>query len=45
LSAARQAVETFVPEAQPEEAISVKAPPGGWDQVVTAARKTGVTPR
>jgi localization factor PodJL len=45
LSAARQSVEAFVPESQPEEAISVKAPPGGWDQVVTAARKTGPASR
>ena len=45
LSAARQNVEAFVPEAQPEEAISVKAPPGGWDQMVAAARKTGPTSR
>ena len=36
LSAARQNVEALVPEAQPEEAISVKAPPGGWDQMVAA---------
>jgi hypothetical protein len=45
LSAARQSVETFVPEVQPEDAISAKAPPGGWDQVVTAARKTGSASR
>jgi localization factor PodJL len=45
LSAARQSVEAFVPEAQPEEAISVKAPPGGWDQMVAAARKTAPASR
>jgi localization factor PodJL len=45
LSAARQGVETFVPEIQPEEAVSAKAPPGGWDQVVTAARKMSAAPR
>ena len=45
LSAARQSVEAFVPEVQPEEAISAKAPPGGWDQVVTAARKLGSASR
>jgi localization factor PodJL len=45
LFAARQSVETFVPDAQPEEAISVKAPPGGWDQMVAAARKTGPASR
>jgi localization factor PodJL len=45
LSAARQSVEAFVPEVQPEEAISVKAPAGGWDPVVAAARKTGSVSR
>jgi localization factor PodJL len=39
LSAARQSVESFVPDVQPEEATSAKAPPGGWDQVVTVAHK------
>jgi len=43
LSAARQSVESFVPDVQPEEATSVNAPPGGWDQAVTAAaRKVNV---
>jgi len=37
LEAAKQAVEAFVPERQPEEANATKAPPGGWDQVVAAA--------
>jgi localization factor PodJL len=45
LSAARQSVETFVAEVQPEEAISAKAPPGGWDEVVTAARKVSAAHR
>jgi localization factor PodJL len=45
LSAARQSVEAFVPEIQPEDAISVKAPAGGWDPVVAAARKTGSASR
>jgi localization factor PodJL len=37
LEAAKQAVEAFVAEHQPEEANATKAPPGGWDQVVAAA--------
>jgi localization factor PodJL len=37
LESAKQAAETFVPEPQPDEATSTKAPPGGWDQVVAAA--------
>ena len=37
LDAAKQSVEAFVAERQPEEANATKAPPGGWDQVVAAA--------
>jgi localization factor PodJL len=37
LESARQAVEAFVATPQPDEATAVKAPPGGWDQVATAA--------
>jgi localization factor PodJL len=37
LDAAKQALEAFVPEHQPEEASATRAPPGGWDQVVAAA--------
>jgi localization factor PodJL len=37
LAAAKGAVETFRPEPQPEAAIEVKAPPGGWDAPVAAA--------
>lgn len=32
LAAAQQAVKAFVPAPQPAEAISVTAPPGGWDR-------------
>jgi localization factor PodJL len=32
LIAAKLAVQTFVTEPEPEQAVSVKAPPGGWDQ-------------
>ena len=31
LAAAQETVRTFVPDAQPEEAIAVAQPPGGWD--------------
>jgi localization factor PodJL len=43
LAAAKLAAQTFQPEAQPDEAINVKAPPGGWDRAtsaVTPAKKT-----
>jgi len=36
LAAARLAVQTFVPESQPDEALSVRAPPGGWDRATSA---------
>jgi localization factor PodJL len=41
LESAKQAAEAFVPEQQPDEATSAKAPPGGWDQVVAAAPTKG----
>jgi len=34
LAAARQAVETFKPAPQPEQATAVPEPPGGWDRGV-----------
>jgi localization factor PodJL len=53
LAAARLAVQTFTPESQPDEAVNVKAPPGGWDRTASAAapvkhkpvsnRKTGAS--
>lgn len=53
LTAAKLAAQTFTPEAQPDEAINVKAPPGGWDRTASTAtppkhkpapsRKTGAT--
>jgi localization factor PodJL len=46
LNAARLAAQSFVPETQPEEAIAVKAPPGGWDEAAAPAKpKTRVRPR
>ena len=37
LVAARLAVQTFAPEPQPEEAVTVRTPPGGWDNATAAA--------
>jgi localization factor PodJL len=31
LSAAKLAIQTFTPESQPDDAINVASPPGGWD--------------
>ena len=31
LAAAKLAVQTFTPEKQPDEAVNVSAPAGGWD--------------
>jgi localization factor PodJL len=45
LSAVRQSVETFVPQNQPDDAVSVKTPAGGWDQEITAARKMSTASR
>jgi localization factor PodJL len=36
LVAARLAVQTWTADPQPEEAVSVKAPAGGWDHAVAA---------
>ena len=32
LSLAQQAVQSWSPQKQPEAAVEVKTPPGGWDQ-------------
>jgi localization factor PodJL len=37
LVAAKLAVQTFAAEPPPDEAMNVKAPPGGWDRAVTTA--------
>ncbi len=31
LAAAKLAIQTFTPEAQPDDAVAVGTPPGGWD--------------
>jgi localization factor PodJL len=38
LNAARIAVQTWSPQAQPEEAITVKMPAGGWDHPAAGAK-------
>ena len=43
LAAAKLAAKAFVPEAQPDEAINVKTPPGGWDRA--AVTTVPVKPR
>jgi localization factor PodJL len=39
LAAAKQAAQAFIPEREPEEATSLKAPPGGWDRAQAPAAK------
>ena len=45
LAVARQAVDAFAAEQAPEEAASVKPPPGGWDQAQPAKRKPASSAR
>jgi localization factor PodJL len=40
LAAARLAIQTFTPEPQPEDAVKVATPPGGWDGASTQANGT-----
>jgi localization factor PodJL len=39
LAAAKLAIQTFVPEGQPDDAINVASPAGGWDGPAQAAAK------
>jgi localization factor PodJL len=39
LAAAKHAVQSVVPEREPEEAVNLKAPPGGWDHTPAAPAK------
>ncbi len=39
LAAAKLAAQGFAPEREPDEAINLKAPPGGWDYVPAAPAK------
>ncbi len=38
LNVAMQAVQTWMPEHQPEAAVEVKPPPGGWDAAASSAQ-------
>jgi localization factor PodJL len=40
LAAAKLAIQTFTPEAQPDDAVSVGTPPGGWDAAPPAKTAT-----
>jgi localization factor PodJL len=44
LAAARQTVARFVPELQPQDAISVREPPGGWDRAASTAQHSAAVP-
>jgi localization factor PodJL len=46
LAAAKLAIQTFTPEPQPEDAINVATPPGGWDSapVPVVAAKPAAKP-
>ena len=44
LAAAQETVRTFVPDAQPEEAIAVAQPPGGWDVAAEAPPRARLRP-
>lgn len=39
LAMAKAAAQGFTPEREPDEAINLKAPPGGWDKAPTAQAK------
>src|SRR5205085_10779194 len=43
LAAAKLAIQTFTPEPQPDDAINVAGPAGGWDAAPTAAPKQATT--
>jgi localization factor PodJL len=44
LESAKASVEAFAPMPQPDEAITVRAPAGGWDQIAAAATTKSRTP-
>jgi len=44
LAAAKLAIQTFTPEPQPDDAINVAGPAGGWDSAPAAAIKPAVKP-
>jgi localization factor PodJL len=44
LAAAKLAIQTFTAEPQPDDAVNVATPAGGWDQAPTAAAKPAAKP-
>jgi len=44
LAAAKLAIQTFTPEQQPDDAVNVAIPPGGWDSAPVAARPAAAKP-
>ena len=44
LAAAKLAIQTFTPEPQPDDAVNVAAPAGGWDSAPAASAKPAVKP-
>ena len=44
LAAARLAIQTFAPEQQPDDAVNVATPPGGWDAAPATAARPAVKP-
>jgi len=40
LAAAQQAVKSFVPESQPQDAVTVREPVGGWDNAASTPVRT-----
>jgi localization factor PodJL len=44
LAAAKLAIQTFTPEPQPDDAVNVPTPPGGWDSVPASAPSAAVKP-
>jgi len=45
LVAARLAVQTWTADTPPDEAMNVKAPPGGWDATASTAKPTATVRR
>jgi localization factor PodJL len=44
LAAARLAVQTFIAEPQPDDAVNVATPPGGWDAAAPTVAKPATKP-
>ena len=45
LAAAKLAIQTFVPEPQPDDAVNVASPPGGWDAAPASPAKAALSKR